>query len=139
VQIWNYALESFLDRPFLGEGFGGWQVGFAKYALEHNIVRVFPPHNTFIYLWSQSGIVVVILAIFFILSIIQYAFKLLNSKNRELIGLGIALLGSFLWTFIHGMGTNFGLVGESHMEVILATILGYSYARFKISKDKNEK
>lgn len=129
--IWYYGLSEFFKHPIIGLGFGGWQNGFAKYAIVQGIDTGYPPHNTFLYLWSQSGIFVVIFAIFFIIYILKFGFLLINTLNKELKGLGIAVLGAFLWIFIHGMGTNFGLVGELHMEVILASLLGYSLSRFK--------
>jgi len=133
--IWNFALKSFIIHPIEGLGFGGWQKYFSSYASEYGL-SLFPPHNTLIYLWANSGILVVIFAIFFIFYILKFGFTLLSYKNKELSGLGISVLGSFLWTFIHGMGTNFGLVGEVHMVIILGFILGYSYARFKYYKER---
>ena len=129
--IWDCALKQFLNSPLIGLGFGGWHEIFSQYAMSKGISAGYPPHNTLIYLWAQSGIFVVILAIFFMIYVIKFGFRLIKSNVKELKGLGIAVLGAYLWTFIHGMGTNFGLVGELHMEVILAAILGYSYARYK--------
>ncbi len=129
--IWDCALKQFLYSPLIGLGFGGWHEIFSQYAMSKGISSGYPPHNTLIYLWAQSGIFVVILAIFFMIYVIKFGFRLIKSNVKELKGLGIAVLGAYLWTFIHGMGTNFGLVGELHMEVILAAILGYSYARYK--------
>lgn len=129
--IWDFGLSEFIKHPLLGLGFGGWSHYFSIYAMEKGVSEGFPPHNTLIFLWSKSGIIVVLFALLFMFYIIKYAFSLIKSQNKELIGLGIALFGAFSWTFIHGMGTNFGLVGESHMEIILAVLLGYSLARFK--------
>jgi len=129
--IWNYGIEEFTKHPIMGQGFGGWQKGFATYALQHSINEGFPPHNTFLYLWSQSGIFAVLFAMAFIWFIVRYALRLVKSSNRELIGIGIAVFGSYTWVFIHGMGTNFGLIGELHMEIVLAVLLGYSLARYR--------
>lgn len=137
--IWNCGLNEFFKHPIMGLGFGGWHEIFSKYAISKGINTGYPPHNTFIYLWAQSGIFTVIFAILFMIYIIKFAFHLIKSNVKELKGLGIAILGAYLWTFIHGMGTNFGLVGELHMEVILAAILGYSYARYKYYNFKLKK
>lgn len=129
--IWDYGLNEFLKHPINGLGFGGWQHGFSVYAINNDISKGFPPHNTLLYLWAESGIFAVIFALLFIISIIKHGLYLVKTSNKELEGIGVAVLGAFLWTFIHGMGTNFGLVGELHMEVVLATLLGYSLARLK--------
>ena len=131
ILIWNYGVNEFFKHPITGLGFGGWQDGFSKYAVENGLGNSLPPHNTLIYLWVQSGISVVIFAILFMVSILKHGLNLVLSRNNELVGIGIAVLGAFLWIFIHGMGTNFGLVGEIHMEVILAALLGFSLARLK--------
>ncbi len=131
ISIWNYGLNEFFKHPITGLGFGGWQQGFSEYALGSGIRDGHPPHNTFIYLWVQSGISVVVFAILFIISVLKHGVNLVMTHDTELLGIGIAVLGAFLWTFVHGMGTNFGLVGEIHMEVILAALLGYSLARFE--------
>jgi len=68
------------------------------------------------------------------LYVLKHSVNLVMSRNEELIGVGVAVLGAFLWVFIHGMGTNFGLVGELHMEIILAALLGYSLARLESSR-----
>ncbi|GAX86869.1 conserved hypothetical protein [Lebetimonas natsushimae] len=134
--IWKYGIEQFLQHPIIGLGFGGWQENFKIYALKMGIGTGFPPHNTLLYLWAQSGIFVVIFALLFIFYIIKFGLILIKSSIKELQGLGIAILGAFGWTFIHGMGTNFGLIGEIHMEIILATLLGYSLARLKFYQKK---
>ena len=131
ISIWNYGVDEFFRHPITGLGFGGWQEGFSQYAVENGLGNSLPPHNTLIYLWVQSGISVVIFALLFMISILKHGVNLVMSRNKELIGIGIAVLGAFLWTFIHGMGTNFGLIGELHMEIILAALLGYSLARLE--------
>lgn len=133
ILIWSFGLGEFFKHPIAGLGFGGWQEGFSKYAVENGIREGFPPHNTFIDLWAQSGIFSVIFALLFMLSILKHGFNLIMAQNNELLGIGIAVLAAFLWVFIHGMGTNFGLVGELHMEIILAALLGYSLARLELN------
>ena len=131
ITIWSYGFREFLHHPLMGLGFGGWQRGFAAYAAQIDINPNFPPHNTLIYLWAESGLVTVILALVFMFTILKFSIQLIKSRITDLTMLGIALLGAYSWTFIHGMGTNFGLVGELHMEIVLAALLGYSLSHCK--------
>lgn len=131
-QIWLYGFSIFMDNIFTGVGFGGWQEGFKQYAYSSSLSESYPPHNTLIYLWSQSGIVAIILYLLFIYYIIYFSIRLIKSKNLELRGLGFGLFISNLWVFLHGMGTNFGIIGDDHIFIILSVILGYSYARYKV-------
>jgi len=132
--IWDFGFIKFKEYPLTGLGYGGWINQFEYYADLLNI-QVFPPHNTMIALWSSSGIIAVICAIIIMYYILKFANKIQTKNNRELYGIGLAVFYSFSWVFIHGMGENFGLFGDEHMKVILATLLGYSLARYKsISK-----
>ncbi len=124
LKIWKYAFREFFNKPLLGEGFGGWFINYSNFAKQNNLNPHYPPHNTLIYLWSQSGLFVVFSAIFFIFLIIKLSIRLLKSRVRELSIIGVVLFGAFSWVFIHGMITNFGLVGEEHMLILLAIILG---------------
>lgn len=129
--IWNYAWREFLAHPLLGQGFGGWQLSYANYAYTVGLQNGIPPHNTLIYLWSQSGIFALFLGVIFIISIIGFGWRILRSNSSEVKALGIGTTFAFLWLFIHGMGDNTGIVGDIHMQPILATALGFTYARFE--------
>ncbi len=133
--IWFYALEEFVHSPILGQGFGGWQEGFKHYALEKEISTLSPPHNTFINLWSQSGLMAVVIAVFFIASVFSISCRLFRMPDFEsrLLGgtLGLTAGGFFL----QGMGENYGLLGEMHQLPLLSVLIGIGYA--KCQQDKN--
>jgi|GEM_PF-495349 len=129
-KIWRYGWHAFQKEPFVGQGFGGWQKDFPQYAKSVGIGTGFPPHNTIIYLWSQSGILAAIIGLLFMLSIIRFGFKFASLGMQELTILGMSTAFAFLWAFIQGMGTNWGLLGEIHMQPLLAAMLGFTYARY---------
>ena len=112
----------------VGFGFGGWKNEIANcetiYILDY-------PHNTLLALWANSGIIAVIIGLFFIYSILRFGYKLTRIKDIELNRLGYGVILSFLFCFIQGMGENYGLIGEEHMSIILFTFLGYVYAQKK--------
>jgi len=127
-QIWGYAAIEFFHHPLLGQGFGGWQKGFAGYARYVGVQEGYPPHNTIIYLWSQGGLVAAALGLLFIFCVLSFAKRRLkiDAVNR-LFGIVLAMSGAFGWVFIHGMGENFGLLGDEHMEPVLAVLLALAY------------
>lgn len=131
ILIWGHLKEVLVSNIFTGLGFGGWQLSFESYAAEVGLTANYPPHNTFIYIWAQSGLLALTLILAYYYSIIKFSIVLIKSSSRELNGLGISVLFSNLWVLLHGMGTNFGPIGDDHIFVLLAFVIGYSYARFR--------
>ncbi len=128
--IWRYAREMFPQTPLLGQGFGGWQLGFTQYAASVGIPANFPPHNLLIYTWSQGGALALVAALGFIAAILRFAARYLPSRDPELFGLSFALTFGLLWMLAQSMGENYSLVGDEHMEPILALLCGFAAARF---------
>ena len=137
IKIWKYGFEAFFENPIKGQGFGGWKKGFSKYANKAGLDPDFPPHNTLIYLWSQSGLFAVIFGICFMCSILYYAAKLALNNDRKISLLAIGFGFSSLWLFVQGMGTNYGIVGEQHQVVLLGFMVGMMCA-FICRSEENE-
>jgi hypothetical protein len=129
--IWSHFFNIFIPNFYSGLGFGGWLPSFMANADSYGITAAFPPHNVFIATWAESGVSALMVLVIFYYYLISFSFKLLRSEGRELRGLGVAVLFSSLWILLHGMGENFGPIGEDHMFVLHAVVLGYSYARYK--------
>jgi O-antigen ligase len=126
-KIWGYGAKAFAQQPFLGQGFGGWQAGFPRYARKVGIGLHFPPHNTIIYLWSQGGLLAALLGLAFIYRILRYGWQEMRNPLSPAFGLHLAMTLAFLWVFVQGMGENFGLIGGVHTSPLLAYILALSY------------
>lgn len=130
-KIWNYGLLAFMQSPLLGQGFGGWAAGYSSYAVRMGISQAFPPHNTFIFLWSQSGVIAMFLGFLFMIAVVKISIKSYFSGKISIFTWGVCFGLASLWLFIQGMGENFGIVGEMHILVLFAISLGYSLLRNK--------
>jgi O-antigen ligase len=126
-KIWTYGLQAFLHQPFLGQGFGGWQRDFPHYAHKVGIELDLPPHNTFIYLWSQGTLLAALLGIGFMYQVLRFGWRQMRDPRSEAFGLSLAMTMAILWTLINGMGNNSGLVGDVHMSPLLASLLALTY------------
>ena len=117
VVIWDNYIKTLSERLWLGDGFGN--------------SKSYPPHNTLIYLWSQSGFLAMIVGALFMSMVLWLALRLfmMLDKKSEYTGLTLGLVAS--WIFIHGMGENWGLVGEEHQYVIFAVMLGIACAQYE--------
>lgn len=131
LEIWNYAAKAFVESPILGQGYGGWQQGYGTYALTMGIAPGFPPHNTLIYLWSQSGILAAALGLMYMLYVMRLAYQLAvtDKRNTKLLGLTLGMAAA--WLFIQGMGENYGHLGDARQQPILAALIGLAYASLR--------
>lgn len=129
ILIWQHFIDVFSLAPILGQGFGGWQESFEIHASALGLSVAFPPHNTFIYLWSQSGIFAVLLGCIFMSTVLLFAKRLLVSPVREISLLGSAVGTVASWVFVHGMGENSGLLGDPRQQALFAALIGLAYQR----------
>ncbi|WP_454718807.1 O-antigen ligase family protein [Caulobacter segnis] len=127
--IWSRAAVAFQEHPFLGQGFGGWRRDFMAFGAAARSAGLgigeFPAHNTFIILWSQSGLVALVAGVW--LTVAVYADVLGGmSRGRRLIS--AAAFAAWTWIVLHGLGENFGLLGDPHFQVPLAVLIGWASA-----------
>jgi O-antigen ligase len=127
--IWVFALEEFNRIPFTGHGFGGWSKNFFSYALAMNVNPNFPPHNSLIILWTQSGILAPLLGLAFQFAILYWLVNgFLTAKSPASTQYFLGLLGADLWYLIQGFGENYGILGEPHLSIALAMFFGFGLA-----------
>lgn len=132
--LWIPAYKAFLKNPIKGQGFGNWNQSFEN---NSSYWSKLPPHNTLIYLWSQSGFFALIFGLVFMIYVLYFCIKLIKYQNTYFLAKGTMVI--LLWMFIHGLGTNYGLLGERHMLPLISTLLGLLYF-YKISdSDTNTK
>ncbi len=126
-KIWEYGAQAFAEHPVKGQGFGGWQLEFPKYARKVGLSPDLPPQNTLIYLWSQGGLLAALLGIGFIYQVLLIGWRQLRDEHAPGFGLSLGMTAAFLWAFVRGMGSNYGLLGDIHMSPLLATLLALGY------------
>jgi O-antigen ligase len=126
--IWGFARQAIQTHPFLGLGFGGWDKEFPLYAFMHGVGFNFPPHNSLLIAWTQSGLPGVLAAVCWIAAVyvgITRAVRMGGAVGQ--LGLGVG--GAFTWYLIQGFGENIGVIGEVHLTPFLGLLLGYMCAR----------
>ena len=127
-KIWAFTPQVFVQHPFRGQGFGGWEKSILPYARKVGLSEGhFPPHNTIIYLWSQGGLLAALLGLGFMYQVMRLGWDQMRRPNGHAFGLSLAMSFGFLWTFVQGMGENYGLLGDVHMSPLLACLLALGY------------
>ncbi|MFM0095246.1 O-antigen ligase family protein [Paraburkholderia nemoris] len=124
--IWAHAASEFLKNPILGQGFGGWSESFHAYAWQQGITDRYPPHDTLIQLWSQSGLLAALLGAAFMAAFSAEVLTLVRSGSRTAAWIGAGILCGFLFITMQGLGENWGLLGNLRMSPFLAVCLALS-------------
>ena len=125
--MWQHAVNQFFITPWLGQGFGGWTLSFAPvgYAYQYlGIQPTFPPHNSLIILWSQSGLAALALGMMIIFYLLRISIA--PRQDPDALMLCYCALGAYLFVLIQAMGENYGIVGDIHIKIPLAAILGWA-------------
>lgn len=122
-QIWQYAFDSFIKSPLMGQGFGGWEANYSTFSNYY-----LPPHNTLIFIWSKSGFLAALMGLLFIVSCLWVSVKGIHNQLANARQLSYSFLMVMAWLFAHGFGENFGLIGEQHQMIILTIMLGVCLA-----------
>jgi hypothetical protein len=121
--IWGFGWQSFLDKPILGLGYGGWDAGFPAYATAHGLYRSFPPHNMLLGAWATTGIAGLVLTLAFFVLVFRVVARGLSGRipidQRFAAFAGAALA----WVFVQGMGENTDVFGDIHMIPVVALLL----------------
>lgn len=124
--LWDAAAILFDQHPWLGLGFGGWasQIGAL---LGFNSL---PPHNMVIAAWANSGLLAGIAVIAFIAAVgvvfLRAIFAEIEANTRTTLTLALC---SMAWMFIHGMGDNTTIYGETRTALFAAIAMACLYAR----------
>jgi hypothetical protein len=124
--IWSAAKHILGPTPLAGLGFGGWQIAFAPYASAAGSVRVYPPHNLFLYTLSQSGILAVLCMSFFLFVLMRRTYRALSTQ----VAVGSACFVCVAWVIFHGLGDNTTLFGDEHSAAFIGAIVALS-AKFR--------
>lgn len=123
--IWEFGVRAFRDDPLLGLGYGGWDAGFGRYALEHDVYRSFPPHNLLLAAWSMTGIIGLALTVAFF----ALLFRLLVQRFRGDEPRGVSVVtyagAALSWVLIQGMGENTDVFGDIHLLPVVALLIAY--------------
>ncbi|TWT03601.1 O-antigen ligase [Planomicrobium sp. CPCC 101079] len=131
--IWRFAYISFIENPFLGLGFGGWEATFPFFANSFSTLNTnYPPHNIFIQVWVWGGVLsfisfLILLGYSLVVSILKYR------KKEELVLVSIASISIVIF---QGFVQNFFLV-DFRISCLFFFIIGlclYNSAVIKTDK-----
>lgn len=134
--IWDFARRMVREHPILGLGHGGWEQHFAFYSYANGFRNVMPPHNAFLILWAQGGVLLVVAGLGFIVSLAWWCGRHFWHADPKAAGLSEGLLWAFAWYVFQSQGENYGLAGEFHLTPLLGMAMGLTLAYVGVPRKK---
>jgi O-antigen ligase len=97
LTLWKKTYTVFEKHPFIGVGTGNWQIHYADAGLEHlwraeDLNYTFQrPHNDWLWILSETGLVGFNLWLLFIISTLVFSLKAISTEEDPFISRGLAL------------------------------------------------
>lgn len=129
--LWNYTIGMVNDHPIIGVGIGNWKLNIPV----HGTVFFQRPHNDFLWIVSESGIVALVSYVLFLGFILRNVFKGIKESQKEE---QLFLFGVFLMLAGFCVVSLFTFPKERVMHLIYFS-LGCGAALNGMSKQRNIK
>ncbi len=128
VQLWERTLKLIKEKPLFGHGLDAWQIHILKYgneglASEDNITFYQRPHNDFLWVFADQGIVGLILYVSLFMLVLLVCFKLFFSTSDDVPKSQVFVVVSVILVYLLISLFSFPKERISH-SIILFTAIG---------------
>ena len=135
--LWENSLSIAKDHPFLGVGSGNWQIHFPKYgmnkfdeySIKNGMITYQRPHNDFLWVLSENGIIGLSIYLLIFISSLFYLWRLMNFQTDSKIKKTYALFFSGIIGYMIISFADFPLERIEH-QVILLLIFSFTTAHY---------
>jgi len=140
--LWRNSVKLIQDHPVLGAGLGEWKIQFPAYGMgaarymNAGFIRFTRPHNDYLHIASESGLVGLICFIMIFISGFVQMRKCINSDANRKVKMELLLLGSavLIYCVISLFSMPFSRYYPFLMTVMaLAMIQSYATERFDLN------
>lgn len=129
IIFWENSVEMVKEHPLTGVGAGNWKINFPKYGLgglDYNVVQgithVQRPHNDYLWVMTESGILGFIFFIgIFVAAFWRLAGNFKTITSKEEMAIDLALVFGLLSYLVFSI-TDFPLERTSHNFLLMALI-----------------
>lgn len=145
ISLWKNSMEMTKENFVFGVGAGNWQVQFPKYGLDKfadvevkNGMTTFQrPHNDFLWVLCESGVVGLLVYVSIFIIVLYYLFKLFKIiKEREYLWLYSTFLAAIIAYLIIAF-IDFPLERIEHqilLYLMFSIVTAHFYNNFQVSK-----
>ncbi len=129
IIFWENSIEMVKEHPVIGVGAGNWKINFPKYGLgglDYNVVQgithVQRPHNDYLWVLTESGILGFIFFIgIFVIVFWRLAGNFKKITSKEDMAIDLALVFGLISYLVFSL-TDFPLERTSHNFMLMALI-----------------
>jgi O-antigen ligase len=130
---WELALRAWWSHPLIGVGYGNFPsmtVGNLEFLTQNWTSSGSSPHNVYLYLLSELGVIGLAAMVFIFLRTIRTNLQLLSTPGLGYAALGLAF--ALTTTFVGGCSDDSALYGP-HSSYLVWLFIGMSQAVFDLS------
>jgi O-antigen ligase len=100
---WQAAIGMATDHPFLGVGFGDYEIAYPQYQLMNWPFALGHAHNYYLNLWAETGIVGLVAYLLTWIAIAWMNIRLLGQTSGFQRGIALGLLGTWTHLAVHSI------------------------------------
>lgn len=142
--FWQTSIEMFKENPLLGVGGNNWKIHFPQYGLEemnysvaNGVTQMQRPHNDYLWVLAEFGIVGFVLYIAFFLSMLICLFTLLKKGDSSKHGYYLTLLFGIISYMSFAFG-DFPMerIGHQVLLLLLFALVLKDYYMLKVNSEE---
>jgi O-antigen ligase len=88
IEFWKHAIQSIKEKPLIGHGAGSFRSEYAVHIQKNNLSGFWPgthhPHNEFLFLWHDAGLLALLLFFWFICALLWQAHRTENADTKTM-------------------------------------------------------
>lgn len=122
--IWEDTIRMIRENWLIGVGLGAYQTAYPIYSLQDRLYLVGQSHNDYLQIVADGGILLALLAIFFLILLLRSAAKAIDHPDITLASLAVGCCGGIFALLVHGMfDFNFQITSNSLLFLTLSMIV----------------
>lgn len=130
--LWDNTLQMIREQPLTGVGAGNWQIHMPKYGMQkfyevnytisEGLTNFQRPHNDFLWVWAETGIIGLLAYVFIFIFSLVYAYRLVKIEESLSMKIGYGMLFIQVVGFMVVSSVDFPWERMEHPVVMMMTI-----------------
>jgi O-antigen ligase len=121
---WRGTIEMIEDHPLLGTGPGTYATVFTQYQPPGLASRRFTAHNDYLHFIAETGLPIMLVVVWMILSLYRKSFKKLKNPSRFVRGITLGAMSGITAILVHSFGDfNLHIPANAILFTVLVAIV----------------
>jgi len=124
VTVWKGVVEMIQDHPLLGTGPGTFAAVFTQYQPPGFACRYFMAHNDYLHITSETGLPIIAIVVWMIISLYRKGFKNLKNPSRLVRGITVGAMSGITAILVHSISDfNLHIPANALLFTVLAALV----------------